>query len=222
MNCKLCGREYVELIGINSYKNENSNHITIHKCNGCGIEQITDNHIIYTKEYFKMFSRNEDSDDGTKHNLDTMETIEKKKGSILDIGTGCGNLLKHALDRGWIIHGHDIVDGVFYPEVKKKCFFGDLKKMLIGKVDVISMREVIEHTDNPIDYLMWCKDHLVDGGAVYIQTPDAASTWSGKYAMGHLWSFTYESLVIISGMLGFRNHQLISQKDGCLYMLMRK
>ena len=98
--------------------------------------------------------------------------------SLLDIGAGTGMLVKKAIELGYRAVGIEpskqfsdiaaksrlnVVQGVFPSE------------KIVEKFDVITLIDVIEHVNQPVDFLLHVKQNLSSRGFVVISTPDSNS-----------------------------------------------
>lgn len=78
---------------------------------------------------------------------------------------------------------------------------------LCQKYNVITMCDVLEHLENPLEALRKCHDALNDGGLLYIQVPNVVGF---KYPYNdqlglphHLWQFDPKSLFYLINRAGF-------------------
>lgn len=108
--------------------------------------------------------------------LDTLEQY-KSTNRILDIGAGCGFFLQTAKKRGWEVYGTEIDSGV-----NSKCNDDNEINMSYGDIntigfpenyfDVVVHIEVIEHVNNPNEYVEEIYRILRPGGVTYLTTPN--------------------------------------------------
>jgi len=99
-------------------------------------------------------------------------------GSLLDIGAGTGMLVKKATELGYcavgiepanqfcdiaVESGLNVIQGVFPSE------------KVVDKFDVITLIDVIEHVNQPVEFLSQVKRNLNLRGFVVISTPDCNS-----------------------------------------------
>jgi len=119
------------------------------------------------------------------------ENIEdKKKVSFLDIGCNKGFLLHSALQKGWDVHGIELVPELLIPfknkhkNISHKLYTGSFddnyKKLKKNSFDVISMIDVIEHFSDPIKTIKKIRSLLKKDGVLVVQTPDSLSSMSKK------------------------------------------
>ncbi|NRA12997.1 MAG: class I SAM-dependent methyltransferase [Crocinitomicaceae bacterium] len=107
--------------------------------------------------------------------LDQFEPL-KKTGNILDVGAGYGFFLEIARQRGWNVYGTELTnEAVNYCTEKGLTMFkGELQNIDFGELefDVVLFIEVIEHLNNPVDYLTKTNEILRHGGMIYLTTPN--------------------------------------------------
>jgi SAM-dependent methyltransferase len=112
-----------------------------------------------------------------------------RPGRLLDVGAASGILLAEAAAAGFDgvgvepslplaararEHGLDVHDGVLpHPELDGEVF------------DVVTLVDVIEHVDDPLDLLRRCREHLAPGGRLVVVTPDQGSV--AARALGRRW-----------------------------------
>lgn len=136
--------------------------------------------------------------------LGTTETfLNVSKPMLLDIGCGGGQLLKIAQQRGWEVTGSEL-SSVAAESASQALgipiYHGDFRDMAPVKVDVITMKSVVEHLREPMNYLQAAVDLLKPGGVIFFNVPNynsweryfAQSTkqlWRG-FIIEHLYYFT--------------------------------
>lgn len=100
----------------------------------------------------------------------------RQTGKILDIGAGYGFFLEIARQRGWEVYGVELTDeAVDYCKSKGITMYkGELHEVNLEpeKFDVIISIEVIEHINNPNEYLKEAHKLLRKGGEFYVTTPN--------------------------------------------------
>jgi SAM-dependent methyltransferase len=138
----------------------------------------------------------------------------RQGGRLLDLGCAYGFFLKEA-QRYFDVCGIELAE-----EAAEHCRRSGLNVLSgvadeenmgrVGRVDVITLFDVIEHLPNPHETLALCDRHLVPGGIVVITTGDFASlaarlsgaNWRLMTPPQHLWFLTRESLRRMSASLG--------------------
>lgn len=102
-------------------------------------------------------------------------------GRLLDIGCGNGAALArfgNALP-GWRLCGHELSDGAL-PQLRRIPGFEALYTGAVGDVaghfDLITAIHSLEHMPCPGTTLVDAREHLADGGTLFIQVPDAETS----------------------------------------------
>lgn len=108
-----------------------------------------------------------------------MPLLSKKKKRILEIGCFDGYILSKLKVKGFEVFGCDPSEGADIAgqygltNVKRSLFS---KNLFNGKkFDIIILRHIIEHCENPIDFIAEIKQILEIDGILIIETPDAES-----------------------------------------------
>lgn len=182
--CNLCGQ---------------NNWIPLYKglirCRYCGLIRSGDNFFklnpknLYDESYYngKDYLNYEAEEEALNKNFkDRIGRIKiyKKRGRILDVGCAYGFFLKVARDSGYKPYGLELNKeiAITASEISKcKVYSGDLKKLAkkIGKFDIITMFDVIEHLKNPDEYIKICRGLLRRNGLLVIETGNIES-WLSK------------------------------------------
>lgn len=129
----------------------------------------------------------------------------KSSGSVLEIGSSTGLLLKLFLEKGWDVVGiepsiksaeYAVQRGIqTYNEIFEKV---DIKK----RFDVIILNHVLEHLEEPRIVLKKIRGLLREDGILVLNVPNAGSltsklykdNWKYRLPEEHRWQFTLESL----------------------------
>ena len=166
------------------------------KCSDCSLVysvKLTDQTgNIYSKGYFvggdeSISGRDFFSDWATtydrirfSHGLRRLKNFVPRGARILDIGCATGNFLRLAQAYGYDCYGLDISEfAVQYvrDEIGVPCFLGEVASAGIpaSYFDVVTMHHVLEHVDDPIEYLQSVKRVLRKGGTLVVEVPNFAS-----------------------------------------------
>ena len=150
--------------------------------------------------------------------MEFVNSLVPARGSLLDVGSGAGTFVEVAFECGWDAYGVDPAG----PEIEEsaegrvlRLFSGtlaDLKKD--ARFDVVTMWDVVEHLERPLELIVECKDRIVPGGWLVIETGNFHSTgrvlggkeWWG-YQHDHRWYFspgTLQKLLRSAGCVNFR------------------
>ena len=107
--------------------------------------------------------------------LDSFESF-RKLGNILDLSCGQGDFLAEAKKRNWNVYGSEYSEAASKLCENRgiKMHQGDLSKNIFGetKFDVITSFEVIEHINNPNEFMSLINHKLQNKGIVYCTTPN--------------------------------------------------
>jgi SAM-dependent methyltransferase len=146
------------------------------------------------------------------------------KGSIFDVGCGCGLFLEYMYRRGREVGGVE-------PASEHVTFAREKFKManvmqgswpesgITGrKWDVCSFIHVIEHLPGPVEMLAQARDVLNPGGWLILETPNVrswparlfGSNWVSMEAPRHLYLFSPDSLSECVKRAGFRTRCLMT------------
>jgi len=133
--------------------------------------------------------------------IKNIEKITKKKGNILDLGCGPGQLLAAAKESGWNEFGIEpFVNTYKFAKSKglnvKNCLLKDTK-FPDKYFDIIIAIEVIEHFINPVEEFKEMKRVLKDDGVVIIQTGNVDSLFS-KFRKDKWMYYYYDHLCYFS------------------------
>ena len=195
MNCKLCGSEKIKIIYKGKIRNgalgRYTNHeVDILQCDDCEViwhENLFDDVIQYyeSKEYRNSLEGG--SEEERFYQLHDKETLNKLQYTgtdlfrhriIADIGCGCGAFLDFLKGVAKIIVAVEPSEA--YREILQKKGFStyaytkDAKIEYEGKIEVITSFDVIEHVEEPKDFIHDIYAMLSRGGKAIIGTPTDA------------------------------------------------
>lgn len=134
-----------------------------------------------------------------KNKLNTINSLQKSKGSILDIGAGTGDFLVVAKENGWQITGIEPSSKAKEIAIKKGVSFVDNSSILENNsFDVITMWHVLEHVPNIENQIKELRRLLKPNGTILIAVPNFNSFdakhygqyWAAYDAPRHLWHFS--------------------------------
>ena len=115
----------------------------------------------------------------SKKRIDAINELTSK-GLLLDIGCGLGDFLRVARENGWKVCGVEISS--LAAEYARRKYALDVHQGTIENcnfgsesIDVVTMWDVIEHVQNPIQALSAIRNKLKKGGMLVIKTPDDQS-----------------------------------------------
>jgi 2-polyprenyl-3-methyl-5-hydroxy-6-metoxy-1,4-benzoquinol methylase len=202
----------------------------LERCKQCGLVQVTDDltgvnlEDYYGKEFFDeayMWLQNEGK--GRKreyekfhHRLQIIESLKPERGAILDIGCSFGFFLDVARSRGWEPTGVEIGEyaASFARErLNLKVHISELSEAVLPRAhfDAVTLWNVIEHLDNPIDELSRINAALKEGGLLVFTTSDVDSylrkiqgfRWRAFIPPIHLVNYNYKVVDLLLKNTGF-------------------
>jgi 2-polyprenyl-3-methyl-5-hydroxy-6-metoxy-1,4-benzoquinol methylase len=114
------------------------------------------------------------------------ERHANRPGTALDCGCGQGLLLHGLRERGWNVVGTELTDEAarFARSVLSlNVLVGDLSDLQLkdGAYDVIILRHVLEHVDDPAGVLREARRRLRNGGLVLVAVPNFGSVEAGVW-----------------------------------------
>lgn len=110
---------------------------------------------------------------------------------LLDLGCSAGFFLEAAQRRGFAVQGVEFsrhAVAMADASVRDKIAVADLQVYLAsakGRFDVITAFDIVEHIDNPLQFIHPVRDALVKGGLAVVATPDTGHIL--RYLMGSRW-----------------------------------
>lgn len=199
INCKICSSDTPKFLGIRGNLEYNgasplgkeSEHMVtnIVKCRKCGFVYTNPLISISTE---KMVHFYDDPDryqssicvtDPLKvfnRNLNIIERFTRHKGKLCDIGSGKGEFLAIARNRGWEVFG--IEPSKKFVDYAKNIYGLDIQNSDIENAnfpddyfDVVTLNMVLEHIDNPHNLVFQIHRILKKGGLLYIEVPNMDS-----------------------------------------------
>jgi SAM-dependent methyltransferase len=203
-----------------------TNGCDIWQCVGCGLGRAEakdfDPQAYYTGDYFSGHRSDGYSDYRAAEPVLRREFARSVEfvrgyspaGRLLDLGCAYGFFLKEA-ERWFEVCGIELAEAA--AEYCRGCGLNVLSGVAdeanlarIGKVDVITLFDVIEHLPDARETLALCSRHINPGGIIVITTGDFASLparlagakWRLMTPPQHLWFFTPESLGRLAASLG--------------------
>jgi len=140
----------------------------------------------------------------------------KKRGSILDIGSGTGHFADKMMGGGWQVKGIEINDKA--RELSKVQFGLDvispdeISSLPSDSFDCITLWHVLEHFHNPFKYADEIHRMLKPGGVCLIALPNCDSFdaehykefWAAYDVPRHLWHFNPATFKLFVEKAGFR------------------
>lgn len=234
MKCKLCGSSNIKMIyrglirngGLGQYTND---EMEIWQCSECNViwhEAVVKDLKEYyeSKEYRNSLEgTSEEQDFYRLHDKETMEkfrytgtTIFRNK-VVADIGCGCGAFLDYI--KGVAKEVIAIEPSETYRQIMERkgfhtyAYAQETCKERANAIDVIVSFDVIEHVEDPRQFIQEIYDLLVERGIAVIGTPTDAPVmrkllgeiYEKKllFSTQHLWIFSKENLNMMAKAAGF-------------------
>lgn len=175
------------------------------RCTACGFAWVPDGVLqtaralsIYEDQEFDLYSRETDyyrdegAEDAARAKVEWVGRFVRAGGRLLDVGANVGTFVRHAAERfdavgidpnpGAVAWGREHIGG--HVEV------GSIQQEVagfVGRFDVLTMFDVIEHLDDPAAALQQCRRYLRSGGMLFITTPDIGSV--SARLLGRAWYY---------------------------------
>lgn len=133
----------------------------------------------------------------------SLENIFKfRTGKILDIGTGSGVFLKALSNKynNWQLYAQDITNKYeidLYKIKNFKKFYNGIVSNINNKFDIISLIHVLEHINNPIDFLKVTKNQLKKDGIFIVQVPNISINKLDIFIIDHISHFHIDTLYFL-------------------------
>ncbi len=112
-------------------------------------------------------------------------------GRLLDVGCACGYFIDVALEAGYDAYGVEFSTAAISqasPEARRRIIQGNIDQMKVETVeqfDVITAFDIIEHSLDPLKFLLQLHSLLCPGGCLMATTPDARHLL--RFLMGERW-----------------------------------
>lgn len=140
----------------------------------------------------------------------------ERRGRVLDVGSGNGEMLKDLRRFGWEAHGVDFDEKAVKSARQNYGLdvrLGTLEEQGYPEnaFDAVIVSHVIEHVHDPVALLDECRRILRPGGVLVVITPNVASlahrryrtSWSSLHPPRHLALFTRHTLTRTAQKAGF-------------------
>lgn len=148
--------------------------------------------------------------------------LAKRRGRMLDVGCGNGDLVQMARDYGWEAEGIDL-DAKAAANASGKGLnvrLGTLAEQAYpdSTFDLITMSHVIEHLHDPIRHLQESHRVLKAAGSILVFTPNTAGVPHRRFGVDwlpldpprHLMLFNPRTLAEVAGRAGFTDARVTS------------
>ena len=162
-----------------------------------------------------------------KNKLQLINTLQKDKGSLLDIGAGTGEFLCVAKENGWNCVGVEPSEKAKGIALKKNVSFADATQQLEDQsFDVITMWHVLEHVPNIENQIKELKRLLKPKGTILIAVPNFNSFdakhygvfWAAYDVPRHLWHFSKTAIKLLFQKQDLHLEKVLPMKFDAFYV----
>jgi SAM-dependent methyltransferase len=103
-----------------------------------------------------------------------------RKGRLLELGCGRGELLLGAREEGWDVAGVEMTSAFasVNPELQVEVARVEEARSLDEEYDVVLLSAILEHLYDPVSCLRRVRGCLADDGIVFIDVPNECSLWT--------------------------------------------
>lgn len=177
--CPICGGAG----GADVWDSADASAVRCDRCGAVYLARLTDRaRAVARATYETIYARPAVLGDLTRRSYETvLDRFEplRRTGRIVDVGCGAGGFLAIAARRGWEAIGTEAAPraGALAAAEGARVLTGDAASREIpdSSVDVVTLWEVIEHVDDPLEVLAECRRLLRPGGFLYLTTPSHSS-----------------------------------------------
>ena len=223
INCPICNSQDYEIVYKKEYRVWNKDKLLIWPaqqviCKDCGMVFTNPQPTNETLEWFyeSDMRYGEPSDFFRKSQIEFINnnTAENCK-SIFDIGAFDGGFLNIARGEGYAVFGIEPAkEGVreamdkYGIKIIEGFFNGEFLNSFNRKFDIITIRHVLEHIQNPIDFLKLAIKITNPRKYIYVEVPDTSRPFANNiadfFSNQHIMHYTEVSLKNISNILSLR------------------
>lgn len=226
-DCPLCGGTNLQSFSATAFDCPEKSDISVKECNSCRfawqwpLVRSTDESAEYFADNYANAEQGTYFDKDKKRaicemEMEYIESLTQAKGRLLDIGSGDGSFCESAYNFGWTAYGLDPAGPTRHEQsaTGELCLInGDLSNLQTDhKFDVITMWDVVEHLENPLNIIDACKNYLRQDGWLILETGNFQSVDRVKsgnnwwcYQKDHRWYFTPSALSDAIKTVGFKN-----------------
>ena len=162
-----------------------------------------------------------------KNKLNLINSLQLKKGRILDIGAGTGDFLFVAKGNGWKTIGIEPSEKAKRIAINKGVAFAENSSELENhSFDVITMWHVLEHVPNLDNQIKELKRLLKPNGSLIIAVPNFKSFdakhygkyWAAYDVPIHFWHFSKKSIKSLFEKEGMQLEKILPMKFDSFYV----
>ena len=234
MECKICKSKQINLIYSGKIRSGSFGKLTsdshdIFECTKCKtifLDNSNSSDFYESKEYRSMYNNSPEFDTYYKlHDELDNQKIYKigiqnlRNKVVVDSGAGAGTFIDIASSvaaKTYAIEPSKLFQKKLIEKHEVYSYGKDLIKSNI-KVDVATSFDVIEHVEDPLNYLKEAFEYLNSGGKLYLLTPNFDDILNDmvkedfelfNYRTAHLYYFSYESIKYILSKAGFKKFKI--------------
>ena len=233
IECKVCGSTNINQL---SYTPSYGDYVLM-TCKACGLKfMMSENYeTLGDDEYWddvnkKIYAMPEvlkEFKDKHKKYLAYIQKNSPPNQKLLDVGSGSGVFLNNAKESNFEVDG--VEPNEMAVELCKKqynidafCGYLEMNSDLSKDYGTLTAWDVIEHLENPKEFLRICHSHLIKGGILLLETPDesclirkiinsinrvkkifGSDLSSNIYYPSHRYYFTHKSISRLLNDVGF-------------------
>lgn len=230
-HCQICGSSSIKAFEAHAYDAAPTDNVKIRECMNCHFawqfprgRTASESAGWFEKSYDnKHHAKSDYFDENRKREISQLEmgfvtSLNSKGQSLLDIGAGSGIFADVAAENGWNVTAVDpaINEDKFKNSGSIKAIKGSVDNVPKGELfDVVTLWDVIEHVESPIELIITANQYLKKGGWLIIETGNYKSTdrisegvshWI--YQLDHRWYFSPGSIEKLLLECGFDNIRL--------------
>lgn len=162
-----------------------------------------------------------------KNKLDLINSLQKHKGNLLDIGAGTGDFLNVANQNGWKTTGIEPSAKAKAIAINKGVSFADNLEVLEShSFDIITMWHVLEHVPNLEKQISELKRLLKPTGTILIAVPNFNSHdakhygafWAAYDVPRHLWHFSKTAIQKLFAKENLELQKVLPMKFDAFYV----
>lgn len=188
--CPLCGTSDATVLGRRggaAHRSGAGVETTIVRCRRChGVYPrpfLLPSHNPYDDETAEGYFHGHHAGDKRATGREIARTAERRlgrRGALLEVGCGRGDLLRGAADAGWTVQGVELTEGFVgrSDDVPIEVASAEAAASLQRTYDAILLAAVLEHVYDPRALLARCVRALVPGGLLYVDVPNECGPWT--------------------------------------------
>jgi 2-polyprenyl-3-methyl-5-hydroxy-6-metoxy-1,4-benzoquinol methylase len=228
INCLICGSGSIHSFKAQAFDDAATFRVNIKECKSCYFAwqfprgRTVEDSVGWFREAYidKDHAGSDYFDANRKREISHLEaefiaSLPTENKTLLDIGAGAGIFAEVAAENGWNVTAVDpaINEKKFEDCTAINAITGTLDDIPKGQLfDVITLWDVIEHVDAPLELIKSAKEYLKKGGWLVIETGNYKSAdrvigginhW--MYQLDHRWYFSPDSMEYLLKECGFES-----------------